>query len=131
MAANNNIDGTMIDLSEIPTELLQQELDKRKKKERELREKAAYEKVCCKNCAYRIYGKTVHMSSLYEETWVCLKRPKRVPKRNVFGRVPDYNKAYFACSYQYNGCKMFLHKDSDKGKKIVEKNRTMSLRAIE
>ena len=91
----------MIDLSEVPTELLQQELDKRKTTERELREKLAHDKICCKNCAYRIYGKTQFDSAMYNETWVCKKKPKEA--RNLFGRVPDYNQAYYVCSYRYNG----------------------------
>lgn len=129
MAANDITDGTMIDLSEIPTELLQQELDKRKKAKRELREKLAHDKVCCKNCAYRIYGKTQFTSTLYNETWVCLKRPKA--SSNIFGRVPYYNQAYFACGPQYNGCDMFLHKDSEEGREIIKGNQTMSFRVID
>lgn len=130
MATSDIIDKTkMIDLSEIPTELLQQELDKRKKANKELREKLAYNKICCKNCAYRIYGKTKFDASMYNETWVCQKRPK-IPV-NAFGRVPDYNKAYFACGNQYNGCDMFLHKDSEDGRKIIKENQTMSLRVID
>lgn len=119
----------MIDLSEIPTELLQQELDKRKRDARQLREQLMHDKVCCKNCAYRIYGKTQFTSSMYDETWVCQQRPKT--PLNTFRRVPDYNKAYFACSSQYNGCDMFLHKDSEEGQKIVKKNQSISFRVID
>lgn len=119
----------MIDLSEIPTELLEQELIKRKAEAKEEREKLAYEKVCCKNCAYRIYGKTYYRGNILEETWVCKKRPKKA--RNIFGRVPDYNKAYYVCGYKYNGCKMFLHKDSEKGKKIIKKHINATFRVIE
>lgn len=130
MVANDIIDkAIMIDLSEISTELLQQELDKRKRADQELRKRLAHDKVCCKNCAYRIYGKTQFSSSIYDETWVCQKRPKNPP--NIFGRVPDYNQAYFACKYQYNGCDMFLHKDSEEGQKVVKKNQTMSFRVTD
>ena len=129
VADNITNDTIMIDLSEIPTELLRQELDKREQEERRLRKKLAHDKVCCKNCAYRIYGKTQFNSSLYDETWVCQKRPKT--PQNVFGRTPDYNKAYFVCLYKYNGCNMFLHKDSEEGQKIAKKNQAMSFRVID
>lgn len=119
----------MIDLSEIPTELLKQELEKRRAAAKAQREKELYEKVCCKNCAYRIYGKTFFRGSILAETWVCKKRPKDI--NNVFGRVPDYNKAYYACDRKYNGCKMFVHKDSEKGKKLVKKFMTASFRVID
>lgn len=128
MVADNITDGTMIDLSEIPTELLEQELNKRKKAARELREKQRHDKVCCRNCAYRIYGKSTFSSNIMEDTWVCKKRPKT--PTNVFERVPDYNKAYYVCARQYDGCEMFLHKDSEQGQKEVKKNRRLSFRVI-
>lgn len=132
MAANEESNRKeTIDLSQVPTELLKEELEKRRKIAKAEREKAAYEKICCKNCAYRVYNKPWRNNTLYEETWVCLKRPKPVPLKVPFGRLPDYNKSYYVCGSQYNGCKMFLHKDSEKGKKIVQENRTMSFRAIE
>lgn len=120
-----------IDLSQVPTELLEQELNKRRKEAKELREELAYKKACCKNCAYRIYGKTSFDSAFYSDTWVCKKRPKKVPRRNFFGQVPKYCQAYYACDRKYDGCKMFLHKDSQKGKAIIEKNKGMYLRVTE
>ncbi len=129
MAANESTEEKTIDLSQIPTELLAQEFFKRKQEAREKREELAYKKACCRNCAYRIYGKSQFNSSILQETWVCQKRPKT--PRNIFGRVPEYNKAYYACQKRYNGCKMFLHKDSPRGKKIVEKNKAMSFRVTD
>lgn len=130
MATKENINGQpVIDLSQIPTELLEQELKKRKAEVKELREKLKREKVCCKNCAYRIYGRTYFGSSMFNETWVCLKRPK--DPTNLFGRVPSYNMAYYVCDHKYNGCELFLHKDSPKGREIVKENKTMSFRVID
>ena len=132
MAAVKDLENAQsIDLSKVPTELLKQELDKRKKENKILQEKLAHEKICCKNCAYRIYGKTKFDSAIYSETWVCKRRPKLVPKRNAFGKVPDYNQAYYACDRKYDGCKKFLHKDSERGKKITAKNKHIYSRVIE
>lgn len=119
----------MIDLSKIPTDILKQELEKRRVAAKEQREKDLYEKVCCKNCAYRVYGKTQFGGAILGETWVCKKRPKKAD--NIFGRVPDYNKAYYACHWKYNGCKMFVHKDSERGKKLVKKYMNASFRVID
>ncbi len=120
----------MIDLSEIPTELLKQELDKRKAAAKEQKEKEKYERKCCKNCAYRIYGKTFFKGSILSETWVCKKHPKKII--SIFNNVPEYNRAYYSCNYFKNkDCKMFIHKDSEKGKKIVKKYMRASFRVID
>lgn len=132
MATDNEPNETVkTDLSQIPTGLLKAELERRKPIERAERERAAYEKACCKNCAYRIYSRSWSLSTMYEETWVCLKRPKRVPNKVPFGRLPEYNKAYYVCGYKYDGCEMFLHRDTPEGQEIVKANQTMALRGIE
>lgn len=129
MATAEISNGQEIDLSKVPIELLVQELAKRKEEARKLKAKQKHEKVCCKNCAYRIYGRTHFGASIYNDTWVCLKRPKN--PANLFGRVPSYNMAYFVCDKKYNGCEMFLHRDSEEGKKIIKLNNTMSFRVTD
>jgi hypothetical protein len=131
MVAYNKRITEMIDLSQVPTDILREELERRRLAAKVEREKAAYEKVCCKNCAYRVYNKSHFTNTMFEETWVCLKRPKEPPAKIPFGRVPDYNKSYYVCGRQYNGCKMFIHKNSEKGQKIVKRNQIMAFRAID
>lgn len=115
----------MIDLSEIPLEDLEAELNKRKQEIREAKIKARAEKVCCQNCAYQFFGKTNLGNLQSGDSLVCYKRPKRIP-RNYFETIPDYMQTYCACSAQYNGCTMFVHKESEEGRKIAKRLSFMS-----
>lgn len=114
----------MIDLTSVPLEELKAELARRKEVAKEVRKKALEEKVCCRNCAYRIQGKTNGGPLQSYDSWVCYKRPKKT-KNNYFDNVPKYNQAYWACGPQYKGCPMFVHKKSVEGENITRKISSM------
>lgn len=108
------------DLSQIPTEVLQEELDKRRALKRAEREEERKNRVGCDNCAHRIYGPAQRSLCKYE-TWVCELRPLQT-KHYYFSSPVPYNKAYRVCTRLFDGCEMFLHKDSEEGKKLVKKH---------
>lgn len=109
----------MIDLSEVPTKDLKEELKKRIELEREARKERYEGLVRCKNCAFRISGRTNYGKLQGYESWVCYKRPKQF--KTYFSNGPQYTKAYYACSPAIKGCGMFVHKNSEEGIKIRQK----------
>lgn len=109
----------MIDLSMVPLADLKAEVARRTAIEREARKKAVEERACCKNCAYRIFGRTNYGKLQGYESWVCYKKPKKF--KTYFNNGPEYNQAYFACSPVIKGCEMFVHKNSAEGIKIRKK----------
>lgn len=109
----------MIDLKKVPLADLKAEVERRMELERAARKKAAEEKACCKNCAYRIFGRTSYGKIQGYESLVCYKKPKKF--KNYFNDGPKYNQAYYACSPVIKGCEMFVHKNSAEGIKIRKK----------
>ena len=116
----------MIDLSKVPLNDLKDELKRRMAAAREAREKEMAERNCCRNCAYRISGRTNYSKIQGCESWVCYKKPKKF--KTYFDNGPQYNQAYFACSPTIKGCEMFVHKNSAKGTKIRQKISPMANR---
>lgn len=114
----------MIDLTEVPLEDLKAELGRRANIRRIERDAEKKIKVCCENCAYRIYGRT-HAGRLEYETWVCEARPKN-KQFGYAGNILPYNTVFYCCDAHYNNvCELFVHKESEEGKKIVKKRRKM------
>lgn len=109
----------MIDLSEVSTKDLKDELERRMALEKEARKRASEERACCKNCAFRIFGRTSYGKLQGYESWVCYKKPKKF--KTYFNNGPQYNQAYYACSPTIKGCEMFIHKNSAEGIKIKQK----------
>lgn len=109
----------MIDLSEVPTEELKEELKRRLALEREARKQKNKELIRCKNCAFRIPGRTSYGKLQGYDSWVCYKRPKQF--KTYFSNGPQYTKAYYACSAAIKGCEMFVNKNTEEGIKIRQK----------
>lgn len=117
----------MIDLSEIPTEVLKAELEKRRLIAKAAREKAAREKVCCRNCAHRTLGKSNYRNYSAETTWICeVKRRQTITNRTYFANGPQYNYTYYVCGRKHDGCELFIHKDSETGKRIIQERKSMA-----
>ena len=110
---------TMIDLSEVSTKELKEELKRRKIVEREARKQRNEGLVRCKNCAFRIPGQTNYGALEGYDSWVCYKKPKQF--KTYFNNGPQYTKAYYACSPAIKGCRMFVNKNSEEGIKIRQK----------
>lgn len=110
---------SIVDLTTVPLEDLKAELNRRKIIAQEARKKARDEKVCCKNCVYRIQGRTNNGLLQTYDSWVCYRRPKKF--RNYLEHAPKYNQAYFACNNRIKECSMFVHKKSPKGLKIRDR----------
>lgn len=103
----------MIDLTTIPLEDLQAEVDRRLAIQKAERKKNRAERVCCNNCANKILGRTNYGSLQNNESWVCSKRPKTFAQR--LNNVPHYLKAYYACNRSITECSLFVNKNSPEG----------------
>lgn len=114
-------------LDKIPFKELYKYFQKRKADHSvELKETKSQRHIC-KNCAFRIWGKVYKNGSIHGgSTWVCIKKPKKI-KSGYADDLPAYMKAYKVCRMtSIKPCKMFLHKDSEEGKKVVEHNRQIT-----
>lgn len=116
----------MNDLTKVPLSELKAEVARRMAIEREARRKAKEEKRCCRNCAFRIIGRTNYGRIQGCESWVCYMQPKKF--KNYQNSGPGYNKAYYACNPLIRDCDMFVHKNSEEGIKFRKKHSSMSER---
>lgn len=105
-----------MDLSQIPLKDLEEEVARRKAEIKRLKKEAAENRICCRNCAFRVIGKSI---STYPETWVCEKRPKDHGAYKA--DVPFYLRTFMACGRMYHDkCQIFIHAKSEEGKKIIK-----------
>lgn len=111
----------MTDLDNIPFDKLEAAYLERRKKKIEEKKETARQQPCCRNCAHRIWGRVYKKGMTNHETWVCELKPKkrRYIKYNL--KVPPYLRAFESCATQCYGCSMFLHRESEEGKRLIEK----------
>lgn len=114
----------MVDLSEVPTEALKEELERRIAINKKARREKFEGLIRCKNCAFRIPGRTGYGKLQEYDSWVCYKKPKQF--KTYFNNGPQYTQAYYACSTAIKECGMFVHKNSAEGIKIRKKLSVMA-----
>lgn len=118
----------MNELENIPFEELKAEYERRLQLQKEEKAKKRSARISCENCAFRILGR-VYMNGVTDhETWVCERQPKKSQSnRSYTGKVLPYTRAYRACLRVYsNKCKMFVNRNSDEGRRIIEERKSMS-----
>lgn len=115
-------------LRDVPFNELEKEYLRRVQERKEERKKQKYERRTCRNCAFRIWGKIYTSGLTNHETWVCEKKPKPLQRKHIYSGSPlPYLQAHIACISQRNkSCELFIHKDSEEGKEIIQQRQSMS-----